>query len=270
MDIQIYIQSGIIESYVLGLTSDDETAELLRLAEEHPDIAEAIRATEQAFEQNAQANAIAPQPAVKDHLLAALQQDFSAPSAATKDNTPVLPAPPAFKVPIWKALAAASIILLVISAAFNFYLYNQYQRSHGKYMSLLTERNSMQASMDVYKTRLQTADSSLSLITNPVMAQVSMPGVPGKENSLATVYWNTKTKDVYLLQNQLPAAPQGQQYQLWAIVDGQPVDAGVIDACAGLCKMKNIPSAQAFAITLEKEGGSKIPTLPNMFVMGKV
>ena len=35
-------------------------------------------------------------------------------------------------------------------------------------------------------------------------------------------------------------------------------------------KMKNIPKAQAFAITLEKAGGSAAPTLEQLFVMGNV
>jgi anti-sigma-K factor RskA len=34
--------------------------------------------------------------------------------------------------------------------------------------------------------------------------------------------------------------------------------------------MKNIPAAQAFAITLENRGGSVSPTMEAMFVMGKV
>jgi len=37
---------------------------------------------------------------------------------------------------------------------------------------------------------------------------------------------------------------------------------------AGPMKMKNIPSAQAFAITLEPTGGSPTPTMP-IYVMGK-
>jgi anti-sigma-K factor RskA len=124
--------------------------------------------------------------------------------------------------------------------------------------------------MDLYKARFLETNESIGLMSNPAMAQVKMPGVPGKEASLATIYWNTQTKDVYLLQNKLPAAPAGKQYQLWAIVDGKPVDAGMLDNCTGLCKMKNIPAAQAFAVTLEKQGGSPAPTLSDLFVMGKV
>lgn len=32
--------------------------------------------------------------------------------------------------------------------------------------------------------------------------------------------------------------------------------------------LSKIPKAQAFAITLEKENGSEVPTMENMYVMG--
>jgi len=54
------------------------------------------------------------------------------------------------------------------------------------------------------------------------------------------------------------------------MVDGKPVDAGVIGNCEGLCKLKNIPSAQAFAVTLEKAGGSPVPTMSSLYVMGSI
>lgn len=267
MDIQAYIQSGIIESYVLGIATVEETEELLRLAGQHTAIRAAIRSAEDSFEQHALANAVTPDAAIKTNLLATLQPDFA---AAVPAAVHAIPVSPGFKVPIWRAVAAASIILLIVSGALNLYLYNHYQDSHTKYMALLTEKTTMQASMDLYKARLLEVNESMNVLSNPVMAQVKMPGVPGKETSLATVYWNTQSKDVYLLQNKLPAAPAGKQYQLWAIVDGKPVDAGMLTACNGVCKMKNIPSAQAFAITLEKQGGSPTPTLSDLYVMGKV
>ena len=80
----------------------------------------------------------------------------------------------------------------------------------------------------------------MQMMSDPIMAKISMPGIKGRENNLATVFWDTKSKDVYLLANKLPQAAADKQYQLWAIVDGKPVDAGVIGVCAGLCKMKNI------------------------------
>jgi anti-sigma-K factor RskA len=56
------------------------------------------------------------------------------------------------------------------------------------------------------------------------------------------------------------------------MVDGKPVDAGMLDMDKGqmVVKMKNTPVAQAFAITLEKKGGSPTPDMNAMYVMGTI
>jgi anti-sigma-K factor RskA len=164
---------------------------------------------------------------------------------------------------IWRNVAAAAIILFVVSAALNIYYYNNYTQTTDKYKALLAERNTLQASNNGYH-------QALNIIHDSVMHIVRMPGTPGKQDNMATLYWDTKTKDVYVYASNLQQTPQGKQYQLWALVDGKPVDAGVIGDCNGVCKMKNIPRAQAFAITLENEGGSKTPTITAMYVYGKV
>ncbi len=61
------------------------------------------------------------------------------------------------------------------------------------------------------------------------------------------------------------------QYQLWAIADGKPVNAGMYtEEKDSKIALANIPKAQAFAITLEKKGGSPVPTMENMYVMGEI
>jgi anti-sigma-K factor RskA len=78
---------------------------------------------------------------------------------------------------------------------------------------------------------------------------------------------------VALKVNNLPQPAADEQYQLWTIVDGSPVDMGVIDNNfqEKLLAMKAVKgSPAAFAITLEKAGGSPTPTLEEMYVMGEV
>jgi hypothetical protein len=80
-----------------------------------------------------------------------------------------------------------------------------------------------------------------------------MKGLPISPASVALVFWNKSTKEVFLDVKNLPVPPEGMQYQLWALDNGVPVDAGVFDlADAGnLQKLKSINNAQAFAVTLE-------------------
>lgn len=257
MDIKAYIESGVIESYVLGMANDQETTELVQLSRQYPEIREAIDAFELALEKQAIANAMPPSAHVKKQLLETL--DFSIAEKAK-----------VVSFSLRRYVAAASIILLAASAALNVYFYSQFRSASTAYQTLLVEKNSLFAENQATQTKVLDLYSSMQMMSDPTVQKVSMPGIPGKEGNLATVFWDSKSKDVYLLANKLPEAAPGKQFQLWAIVNGKPVDAGVIGVCAGLCKMKNIPNASMFAITLEKKGGSPTPTLDQMYVAGKV
>jgi len=63
-----------------------------------------------------------------------------------------------------------------------------------------------------------------------------------------------------------------QQYQLWTIVDGKPVDQGVFNwDDKGLIALKSATgNVAAFAVTIEPKGGSTSPTLSTMQVLGEV
>ncbi|MCW3112258.1 MAG: hypothetical protein JWR18_654 [Segetibacter sp.] len=272
MDLDAYIQSGLIESYVLGLTSAEETAEVERLRSQYIEIDDAINDFALNLEKKAFENAISPPPELKEKIFAAIHNDHQA-------NPPAL-VQPAYDEPTlqarirnirtWRIIAAASIILFIVSAALNLYFYNQYNDKQEAYQALLSERESLQANNQIYQTQLKEWQSAAAMMADSTMATVKMRSPKGKDDA-ATVFWNTLSKDVYVMVNKLPEPRTGRQYQLWAMVDGKHVDAGVLDlSCTSVCKMKNIPKAEAFAITLEKEGGNKVPNLKALYVMGTI
>jgi anti-sigma-K factor RskA len=274
VDIQEYIQSGIIESYVLGMATVEEIAEVEQMMTQHPEVQKAVDDFSNSVEEQAMANAVVPPPELKNKIMQSLsvsgasEHKLSAVSEEGNEQRET----PMRSLKIWRIAAAASIIALVVSSVLNIYFYNRYSDTSQRYQALLSERNSLQASNNIYQTKLNDWQLAARMMANPGMLKVTLAAVPGKENSLmTTVFWDKSTKDVYLLTNKLPPASPDKQYQLWALVDGKPVDAGTLDpTCEGACKMKNIPKAQAFAITLEKKGGSPTPTMEQMFVMGGV
>ncbi|MEO6637902.1 MAG: anti-sigma factor, partial [Ginsengibacter sp.] len=113
----------------------------------------------------------------------------------------------------------------------------------------------------------------IDVMTDKNSKPVVLNGTPHTPEALAKIFWMKNTGDVYIDPSNLPAVPAGKQYQLWAIVDGKPVSGGMISTEKGtyhIQKMKSFGKVDAFAITLEKSGGSPTPTMEEMVVIAKI
>lgn len=289
LDIEAYKSSGIIESYVLDLTSQEESRELEALAAQHPAIREEIAAVRAALETYAEQFAQPPPPSLKSKVMAALDQ-------ADEITHTQVPVPPFISVAknvdgneertagsqsnvrgesssnrfLYWSIAAS--ILLVISALANLILYNNLKATQ----TLLAQANTEQLRLAQEKQTLQDQFGSVmmtvSVVSNPEYKVVNLMPLEAGMEAAAVVYWNRQIGNLYIASNKLPTPPKGKSYQLWAIVDGKPVDAGIFEPkrADGLLAMKEMPvNAQAFAITLEDAQGSTAPT-GKMYVMGKV
>jgi len=270
VNIQEYILSGIVESYVLGLASAEERAEFERMCASHNEVLAARNSFELHLEERLLLEKLEPPRELKSCI-------FSQIGMEKNDHPPRIPLLKPTLVPrtgFAKYVAAASLVLLGGSVLLNLYLLNQYKKSIAENKQLITAQTQVAGANQVLQTKLENYENDLSLVKNPLMAIVKMPGIPTSPapSSMATVYWNTESKAVYLLINQLPKPASDKQYQLWAIVDGKPVDAGIFDFREGISfiKLKTVPKAEAFAITLEKRGGSLTPTPDAMYVIGRV
>ena len=275
MNIDNYISSGAIESYVLGIADAQEAAEVQQLSLEYPEIKQAIADFEASLELAAFANAFTPAASVKERLMFALHDEFVEPVVTAEPakviNLAASDIGDVKHTNLFKYLAAASVVLLVASAVLNIIFYSKYTKANEQVVALLNDKNTLTADNKSMQVKYLDLTTNLELLSDTNIIKVSMKGTAGKESNIATVYWNNKTKDVYLLANKLPKVPSDKQYQLWALVDGKPVDAGMLSVdCNGVCKVKNVLNAQAFAITLEKKGGSPTPDLKQLQVIGNV
>ncbi len=286
MNIQEYISSGIIESYILGLATDSERQEFERMCALHPELVQARDAFEITLEEYAMMNQTQPSKNLKSKIFASIdmqsdQERFSTESGKADElvmNDPpetFVKRPSAVVSMGWaRFLAAASVILLLCSVALNFYYFRKYMDYNTRYQALVQSQSELASNNQVLQAKMAEYENTLNLMKDPRMLVVRMPSIPkGPDSgSMTTVYWDSLSKDVYLSVSHLPDPSETQQYQLWALLDGKPIDAGVIELRNGvaLVKMKNISKADAFAITLEKKGGSPTPNLKQLYVMGKV
>jgi anti-sigma-K factor RskA len=249
---QEYISSGIVESYVLGLASDEERREFEQACKQYPEVLAARTAFELSLEKQAMENAITPATDLKNKIFNEINTSgkvVSMHQATVK------------KVNWFKYAAAASIVLLAGSVYWNIMLSNKNKSLQNNYNNTVAELGDLKKDVQV-------------LQQNPAIKMAAMNGQEASPKSFATVYWDTTSQDVYLLVNNMPKPASDKQYQLWAFLDGQPIDMGLIEITEKplqLYRLKKAQAAQAFAITLEKKGRPDI-TKPEgtVYVLGKL
>ena len=58
----------------------------------------------------------------------------------------------------------------------------------------------------------------------------------------------------------LPELDDARVYQLWTIIGDSPTSAGIVKAGSAMALMAGVKAVDAVALTIEPEGGSKLPT----------
>ncbi len=262
------IGSGLLEAYVMGQLHGDEATLVERMRSSDARVRAEIEAIELALEQAAMAGAVAPPPGVKEAVLARATR----PGPRVEPSGPVAPVRQGADVPpYWRWLAAASVAALIGSAYFNFRMMGELREVRQQLVRMEDERSVLAEEMQVQRTALTEANNQLAVVLAPASRTVELIGTANAPQAKARVYWDEASQAVHLAVAELPVAPEGKQYQLWALFDGKPVDAGVFDATGRvLWSMKNVSGAQAFAVTIENAGGSPTPTLETMVLMGQV
>jgi anti-sigma-K factor RskA len=264
LDINDIISSGLLELYASGMASKEEAQQVQQWIKHYPEVAAEFASIEASLESLAMEHAIQPSATVKEGLFARINKHKQAPVIPLQANTKTVVNNGAY----WKWAAAAAILLLLGSVFMNVSLYGKYD----------------QASKDLQQSQQQLADvqdsnsdmqQDMNVVQSKYSEPVSLHGMTAAPGAAAKIFWMKNTGEVYVDPSNLPDLPEGKQFQLWGIVDGKPVDGGMIITSGKgtkyrIQKMKTFGSAEAFAITIEKTGGSPTPTMDQMVVMGKM
>ena len=247
MNVKEYISSGIVESYVMGLLTDAEKQEFESLASQYPEIAEARNAFELALEEQLLTDAKQP----PQHLRKIIEEKLSNTSVDTSIEDTEEESTPVRTMGIWKWVAAASIILMVAAIYWAVASNQKYQDALAANTELENKINESVAEQKELEEMKKQAD----IMTSADVKMAAMKN-PQNPNMAATVFWDTAGKNVYLLINNMPQPASEKQYQLWAIMNGNPINLGSIEVTQKrlLHSMKNVQNAQAFAITIEPKG----------------
>ncbi|MCC8423461.1 hypothetical protein [Mucilaginibacter sp. UR6-11] len=157
MEIKKYIESGVLESYVLGSASEAETRELLQLKKQFPEIQDALFELETDLERIARDMAIVPPPGlltkIEDNIKALANRPDTLPQTkehtgggkqADKDNHFIEVESASSHMRIhkaWRWVFAAVFVLSKIFLIASIYYYLENRHAQAQIEQLKTELN---------------------------------------------------------------------------------------------------------------------------------
>jgi len=257
---QSYIESGILELYVIGDLSPNEKLEVEKMAKQYPQVKANLILIQRALEGYADAYSVKPAEHLRERILnnlfTPIESGLKKEEIKNTQRSTVLK--PNFP---YKYAFAASVALLLISIVALFVTVNS---------NIKLASNNQIISKNLNDTQL-----ALNTLRDPEVKLVKLEGTAKAPLSNMMIAFNPVKEEVMIdmATMNMPANDSQHQYQLWALVNGNPVNLGVFDMdqdSIGMKKMKTIGLAQAFAVTLEPRGGSANPTMDQMMAMGDI
>jgi len=278
VNIKEYISSGILEAYVLGALSEEEQVQVVADIAAYPELAAEVAAIEITMQQFAEANAVAPPAFLQEQIWNAIQpaDNTGQQTEPVKEETKVIPLTRRERSGQLRWQRAAVLVVLVGSLLVNLMFWFERNKMQENQLAMQQRMDTMQEQQQSLAAVVDNYKKEKDMLADPSMQSVVMRSMQKDHPMVATVMWNKEKGDAWLSVQKLPEAPKGMQYQLWVIKDGKPVDMGMVSndmvASGGLQKVSKqmLGEGQAFAISLEKEGGSPVPTMERVYVMGKV
>lgn len=261
MDINKYIESGILELYVYGALSESESADVTRTLKKYPEVRLEVEEIEKALITLSSAAA----PYDPEFLLHSLKEKLSRRNnviALTKKRTN------------WSSYIgwAASILFLIGL----FIQFNENRELRQSLQALQTEKIQMETEIANARNDAQKAQELLAVLRDKNILKVPLQGQSIAPDAYATAYWDKEKNITYIDAKDLPSPPRGMVYQVWSLKMDPltPSSIGLLDEFEEdenkIFQLENINISEGFGITLEPEGGSETPTMEQLYALGTV
>jgi anti-sigma-K factor RskA len=262
METTAYIDSGILELYVYGLLSESENNEVAKMANDHPEIEKEIISIETAIINLS--SSFSPQ-------LSLTQFEKIKEKLAIKHGKVIEMKP---KSSWSQYLGWAAAVAIFIGAAYQFMLLNT---TKNLALTISNDKEKLQETVVTLKLKNTKAQTALAVIRDTKNTVISLGGQAAAPTASAKVFWNKATQVVYIDASGLPEPPEGMVYQIWSLKLAPqltPTSIGLLSDFATndekLFAVEKTGDAEAFGITLEPAGGSKSPTMEQLYTLGKV
>lgn len=238
-EVRIFLMSGLLEEYAMGLTSPEQNKDIEHYITHYPEVAAAYDEVQVELENYSRSVAQSPSPALKGRIMDNLTVEPSGKSSRTSYIN-------------WLGWAAAAVLAILA--------WQGYQEQN----LLRSEKVELGRQLMVLKKDceplLQNANRMAFLENRRTMAW-NLTGNDNAPDLHLTAFWNTTLGEGHLKVNHLPPPPKGHCYQLWVDVEGVMIPAAVFDGKSSWIPMSYTANIESFNITIEKDGGATVPNV---------
>lgn len=263
MDIQEYKESGMLELYVYGTLNESDTKLISDLEQSNTEIKNEIEAIEIAILNLSSSFA----PNVSVELFEKIRAQL-----LIKHNGKVidLNAKKSF-AGSYLGWAAAAALLITTG-----YLYNKNTEFTSDLVAVKQDKSELQKSILDLDIKNKNTTALLQVVRDNSNIVVNLGGQAVAPQSFAKVYFNKQTKAIYIDASGLPEPPEGMVYQVWALKMNPltPTSIGLLENFSSnaekLFLVDKNDTAEGFGITLEPKGGSKSPTMEQLYTLGNI
>ena len=260
MDIQAYIETGILEIYVYGLLDENGNREVNDMAKQYPEINNEIISIEHSIVNLS--TSFSPYLSSENfaRIKAQLDLKYSIAPVKTKKYFPTY-------------IGWAAAILLLVAIGFQYVRLDE----AGKQVAVSEiEKSKLQEQLVTSEIKNKATEDALAVIRDKNTSVITLGGQAVSPTSYAKVFYNKATATVYIDAKGLPEPPEGKVYQIWALKLNPltPTSIGLLENFTAdnqrIFSVDKAAGAEGFGITLEPAGGSASPTMEQLYTLGKV
>jgi anti-sigma-K factor RskA len=249
------INSGDLELYVFGLLKEEDNKQIAALSQSDKMVKEEIIA----IEKNILTLSSSFSPVISSNVYEKIKRKLNLKHRKLikmkKKSNP------------YQSLGWAASFVLLVGIG---YMYFNQNTIENEMLAIENEKIALDAA--VVETK-----NALNVIRDTNNTVVTLGGQAIAPKAFAKIYWNKATQVVYVDASGLPEPPKGKVYQIWSLKLAPqltPTSIGLLTEFnnneAKLFAVEKTGDAEAFGITLEPAGGSKTPTMEQLYTLGKV
>ena len=242
--IKIFLDSDLLEKYLLGTTNQQESLQVERYLAMYPEVRETYNELQDNLEIFAKLHAIKTPEGLRNKILARIKSENAS------------------RRKFFRYAIAASFATVMFAGA-SYFLWNQNQSLQEENIIV---NNKIETLKEDMRLELEDVRNQFIVLNNPQTRKYNVRGNTNAKELKAVAYINPVKKLSYINVKKLPHLPEDQSFQMWAEVNGEMINLGIIDEAVGNDELLALPYADKAVsyITIEPKGGNKTPTVDNI------